>query len=263
MGVVDLNGRVIMKNLFIVSIFLFAGSAFGSFLDYCNGDLSVEEKVTLAYIKIETRAFSCEELNEKRANLKVLEVNNTKEIKDISVFKYFRELEILDLSQNKFIEDLTPLSDLINLKKLYLAGNKIKDVAPLKDLVNLRVLDLSINKIRKFGSLRNLSNLITFKLNWNMLNDISPLADMTSIEVIFLKGNIIGKISVLSGLTKLRKVHVFFNAIGDLSPLAELQNLDTLTAEYNPVRKNEKDCPVAEGVPLVLSKFCKEYLAKD
>src|SRR5690606_22149995 len=52
----------------------------------------------------------------------------------------------LNLWNNK-IENIKPLSSLINLKELYLHTNKIENIEALSSLTNLKMLNLFNNKI--------------------------------------------------------------------------------------------------------------------
>ena len=63
-----------------------------------------------------------------------------------------------DLYDNQII-DILPLSELVNLKTLYLDSNQIRDISPLANLVNLKILSLYDNQISNISLLSKLVNL--------------------------------------------------------------------------------------------------------
>jgi len=74
----------------------------------------------------------------------------------------------LDLS-NKFIIDLSPLKEFINLESLFLAKNAIIDISILQNLTKLITLDLRRNKITQIISLKVLNNLKVVYLDNNRI----------------------------------------------------------------------------------------------
>ncbi len=74
------------------------------------------------------------------------------------------------VANNVGISDLTGLEFAVNLKWLYLSGNRITDISPLAGLTNLRRLYLSGNNISDVSALSGLTNLTELHLNDNPLN---------------------------------------------------------------------------------------------
>ena len=77
-----------------------------------------------------------------------------------SRYKYTKQglVNLDELYLYNKIKDISPLSPLINLKKLSLANNKIEDVSPLSTLINLKKLYLSGNNIKHISPLSSLIN---------------------------------------------------------------------------------------------------------
>jgi Leucine-rich repeat (LRR) protein len=67
-------------------------------------------------------------------------------IKDISPLSELTNLRVLYLHSNRDISDLSPLANLTKLEKLTLSNNYIFDLSPLSGLVNLIDLDVSHNR---------------------------------------------------------------------------------------------------------------------
>eukprot|EP01050_Picozoa_sp_SAG11_P035399 SAG11_NODE_12962_length_676_cov_34.464471_1_plen_191_part_01 len=74
------------------------------------------------------------------------------------------------------ITDITPLSALVNLQKLYANDNQISDITPLSALVNLQILVLDNNQISDITPLSALVRLTFIGLKRNQISDITPLS---------------------------------------------------------------------------------------
>ena len=86
--------------------------------------------------------------------------------RDIVSLRYMRNLEELYLSGNNQIRNLTPLSNLTNLRVLILSGN-------LPDPGHLSAYDG--NQIRNITPLSNLTNLEVLRIGNNQIRNITPL----------------------------------------------------------------------------------------
>ena len=80
------------------------------------------------------------------------------------------------------ISDLSPLSGLTSLERLYLYDNSISDVSDLSGLTSLEWLDLSNNSISDVSDLSGLTSLKTLYLSINSISDVSDLSGLTSLE---------------------------------------------------------------------------------
>ena len=146
---------------------------------------------------------------------------------------------------NKDIRDLTGLEFATNLtwldlghetvNSMIVGGNSISDISPLSNLTNLRWLNLSSNSISDISPLSNLTNLTELYLSSNPISDISPLSNLTNLHTLFLQGNSISDISPLSNLTNLQDLQLNSNSISDISPLLNLTGLIWLGLDWNPL----------------------------
>lgn len=117
-----------------------------------------------------------------------------KNIKDLTGLEYCTNLENLNLSSNGTDYDLSIISNLTNLKLLYIGNNPLTDISPLKNLTNLYCLDISFTNLIDFSPLKDLPNLKTLfasgydfneydylvNLSHNKISDISPLAALNA-----------------------------------------------------------------------------------
>jgi Leucine-rich repeat (LRR) protein len=127
-----------------------------------------------------------------------------------------QNVTVLWLNHNQ-ISDISPLSKLTELQRLYLSSNQISDLTPLSELINLTTLSLSNNQIIDISPLSNLTNLGgplgALDLGYNQITDVTPLSE----------------------LTKLQRLILSYNQITDLTPLESLKNVSLMALQGNPV----------------------------
>ncbi len=152
----------------------------------------------------------------------------SKQIDDISVLSNLVNLSTLELHTND-LRDISTLSSLVNLTDLSLSGSGINDISALSNLVNLTKLTLSGSEINDISALSNLVNLTNLTLSDSEINDISALSNLVSLTNLTLSGSEIKDISTLSGLVNLTTLSLWNNAISDISALSTLVNLTDLS----------------------------------
>ena len=143
-------------------------------------------------------------------NLGGLDLSNNF-ISDVSALSGLPNLGGLDLSNN-FISDVSALSNLTNLVRLNLRNNNssISSVS-LSDLPDLKTLYLNNNSISSV-SLSNLPDLETLRLNNNSISSVS-LSNLPRLRDLYLNNNSILDLSGLSGLSNLRYLYLNNNSI--------------------------------------------------
>lgn len=123
----------------------------------------------------------------------------------------FKNLESLDIDNNKGLTDLSVLSELTNLESLSIEGLGINNIDIVESLPNLKKLYISNNNVTDIEALKNLTNL----------------------EILYLDDNLITNIDVLQNLVNLEKLNIEGNKITDLSSLENLINLEELKFRDN------------------------------
>ena len=148
------------------------------------------------------------------------------------------------------ISDLTPLSGLTALERLYLVDNMISDLTPLSDLTGLRELSLGSNQITDLTPLSSLTALTALHLAFNDISDLRPLSGLTVARELSLSRNRVSDLGPLSRLTALRELALSSNEITDLKPLVENQGLaagDLIIVRDNPLSPESLD----EHIPVL------------
>jgi len=139
----------------------------------------------------------------------------------------FTSLLLTEMDLND--EDIIPLQYMTNLEELYMSFNpKISDLTPLSDLKNLKRLSLHFAQISDIEPLSELTNLVELNLGGNNISDLTPLSSLTKLTILRLPSNQISDLTPLSNLTKLTELSLAENQISDLMPLSSLTNLERL-----------------------------------
>lgn len=110
-------------------------------------------------------------------------------------------LEIL-IAEDNYFTDYTSIGKITSLKELYLDNDIIttsantlaildgNDITPLTNLINLIILALNNNNISTIpASISNLISLITLYINDNNVSDVSNLSTVKTLENLFMKDN--------------------------------------------------------------------------
>jgi Leucine-rich repeat (LRR) protein len=135
------------------------------------------------------------------SKLRVLNASDNEITSIIKSFKgipTYRELRILDISNNKIAKIAeNELSKLINLRELDLSGNRLSDWTALTHISTLEHLYLSKNTISQFPLLSNVTSLVTLDLSKNQLTSIPDYCfeGLTNLAFLYMSGNNLSSIS--------------------------------------------------------------------
>ena len=116
----------------------------------------------------------------------------------------------IDLSTTNGIQNLEPLSFLVNLEKLNASNTGINSLDPLKNCPNLSVLNVSNTNVSSIEVLAELKLLKRVTLDKTKVTDLDPLAD----------------------LPKLSRLKINDTPVSSISPLRKLKSLKTLEADH-------------------------------
>ena len=140
------------------------------------------------------------------------------------------------LCQGEDIDDLSSISDLINLEELYLQDNSLVNLEGLKPFVNLKKVSVAGNKtLVSTKGIENATKLVEFQANKSNLSDLSGMEYLTELKVIGIMMNNISDISPLQNSKKLEDVTFNYNNISDLSIFENSDSLISFAAYSNPV----------------------------
>ncbi len=174
--------------------------------------------------------------------------------------------------QGEEIDDLSSISDLINLEQLYLQDNSLVNLEGLKPFVNLKKISVAGNKtLVSTKGIENATKLIEFQANKSNLSDLSGMEYLTELKVIGVMMNNISDISPLRNSTKLEDATFNYNNISDLSIFENSDSLISFTAYSNPIASIKalyghtklKSIGVSNSVPCEEFDEIREILKPD
>lgn len=144
-------------------------------------------------------------------------------IEDLSPLKGLNELEWIDLNDNRNIEKIDPLVTHTKVIMLDLRSNHVSDISGISGMVSLKKLYLSRNQIEDISPVSGLHNLTYLSFDSNRVSDIDCLSFLTGLHTLTMNSNKITDISALAALQELRHLEIAGNDnIADFSPLDQL-----------------------------------------
>ncbi|WP_306258415.1 leucine-rich repeat domain-containing protein [Pararhizobium sp. IMCC21322] len=135
----------------------------------------------------------------------------------------------------------------VNLEEVELDFNRIQDLAPLAELQNLKKLWMCDNDLVDISAVSRITSLERVQMENNLLSDVSAFAGLTNLIELELDHNQISDISALSGLRNIEILELENNRISDLSPILEMSKMSLLNVRDNPVENYE----VAVKLPML------------
>lgn len=151
-------------------------------------DQKLRNEICLILNKKETDSINTTEAEE----IKSLMVND-KGIKNIAGIEIFKNLILLDISENQIQEIPKELGKLQSLRILILNNNQINDLGPgVMSLVNLEVLTTNDNKISKLSAdIGKMTKLEQLQLQNNQIKEIPiEISGLKSLELLVLENNL-------------------------------------------------------------------------
>ncbi|UII21133.1 leucine-rich repeat domain-containing protein [Fulvivirga ligni] len=174
-----------------------------------------------------------------------------------SDIKNITQIDELDISGNKYITNIEPLSALNNLKRLDISKTNISDLKPIRNLTKLEELNVSNTQITTLEALKyastlkylqahhtpltdisvvaRLPKLQNFIINHTSVTDFSPLAGAKQLQVLDVAKTSMMEMSSLSGLQALAELNVTATNIDNFGPIGSLPKLEILKADSTPV----------------------------
>ncbi|MCR5146578.1 MAG: hypothetical protein K6B70_04460, partial [Clostridia bacterium] len=181
--------------------------------------------------------------------------NDEAKVIDITGLGSFRNLKVLNLSNNK-VGNLDKLSELKNLETLTIRNNGLTDLNSVKNLKSLKQLDASHNEITNVSGLSELTNLEMLLLDSNRIeNNVAPLHNLSNLSVLSLSDNGVSSVRDLKDL----KLTAFYGAYNKIESLKDLNQEKLSTIDI----RNNKIAIAVEGEEADLPDIIKNVIEKD
>lgn len=171
-------------------------------------------------------------------------------------FAKLQNLKRLDVSNNVLhrstLNDLSIISELINLEEFYCGNTEVFDLLPLIKLINLRIFSCHSTQVADLSPLAELNCLQLLNCTDTQVIDLSSLIKLTNLQTLACGFTKISNLSPLPHLTNLQILHCNNSQISDLTPLASLVNLHELTCAMT----NISDLSPLSGLARLRRLYC-------
>ena len=182
------------------------------------------------------------------------DVKATRSVKSLEDLKEFVNITEVHLYNQSNISDLTPLSEMPNLRKvtldncavtpdgikelskatqithLTLDNNHLQSVEALSGMTSLTYLSLCNNQMTGVKGLEKLEKFTTLILVGNQISDLSGISQMKSLTELSLAQNKLSSLMGINAQPALKKLDISDNKLSSLSGIGQLSTLETLIA---------------------------------
>lgn len=157
-------------------------------------------------------------------NLKIIQL--LRSVTDITFMSEMRQVEVLDLSYNHDLSDISVIEVMLKMKRLNLTLTGVSDIRAVRGLKDLESLDLNLTKVC----------------------DLSPLKNLNNLKDLHIYGTPVKDISMLAGLPKLIDIDAQKTNVEDVSSFIKAGKLKVIYIEKSKLPKPEKkDIPKEIG----------------
>ncbi len=168
-------------------------------------------------------------------NLSLLDISENKKITDLTPVSAASELDVLYINHTK-VSDLSPLSSLSGLFRLEADDCAITSLSPLKELVNFKSLHANGNDLTDLSGIENAANLEDLQVEHNDLKNLDELEHVISLKKFLARGNELESIEGLKNSTILKQVDLRNNKISDISVLSKSAGtMERLFLDWNDI----------------------------
>lgn len=137
-------------------------------------------------------------------------------------------LDALDLSGNSYIQDIEPLTQLVDLQQLDLSRTAVTDITPLRNLTSLTSLNLSNTNIQDLSPLKYSDKLVELNINNTLVSDVSVFEKFVNMQHLEMKNTSVTDFTILTNLTQLKYLSLENSKIVDITPVGSLTAMEEL-----------------------------------
>lgn len=138
------------------------------------------------------------------------------------------DLQQLDLSENRYVRDITPLAKVTSLKSLNIANTQVEDLKPLRNLTKLEILDFSNTTIDDLTPLKYAVYLKDIRLNNTNVEDVSVFANLGLLEYVNIANTRIYNLDPLINAKQLKTLDFSKSLVDDLAFMSQLTSVKIL-----------------------------------
>lgn len=156
-----------------------------------------------------------------------LNLSGNRAIKSLSPLSELRDLKVMDIS-NTQIQDLGPISNVTFLESLNISNTPTSDIQFIKYSDRLRFLDISNTQVDSIAELINLKNLISLKIQKAPIASFSVINEFQNLEELDLRESGFNNAENIKSLKKLKKLNLSRNYLINFSALQGLEAMQIL-----------------------------------
>ncbi len=154
-------------------------------------------------------------------------------ISDTTGLEYARNLTDLELTRNP-VTNFSGFTGLTNLQILTWIWSPLNDLTFVTNLVNLRRAVIYGNQFEDISPVLSLTKLELLQLDWNpAITNLTIVSAMTNLTHLSLAGDGVTNVAFVSSLTGLQGLSLYINGVNDVTPLLALTNLTSLGLGQN------------------------------
>ena len=138
-------------------------------------------------------------------------------------------------TERSFLSDISVISNLSELRELYIERTQVSDLSPIAGLQQLQHLDCGYTKVSDLVPIAGLQQLQHLDCRRTQVSDLSPIAGLQQLQHIYCGYTKVSDLSPLVALQQLQHLDCSPTAVSDLSPIAALQQLQHLDCSHTEV----------------------------
>ncbi|HTE29074.1 MAG TPA: leucine-rich repeat domain-containing protein [Chryseolinea sp.] len=167
--------------------------------------------------------------------INAVDLSQNRYLKDLEPLTQLVDLQVLNLS-NTSVTDVSALRNLTGLVELNIANTKVDDIAPLKYSDNMVKLNISNTAVTDISAIERMSKLEALEMRNTPVTDFTPLANAVSLKYLDLKNTKIISLAPIASLSNLTELNVSRSLVDDLTPLTTLKKMSVLSLDSTGAR---------------------------
>lgn len=145
----------------------------------------------------------------------------------------FVAVDSLNLSGNRQIRQLAPLSELRDLKHLDISNTAIADLSPISNITFLETLNLANTPTSAIQFIKYADRLQDLDLSNTQIETISELVNLKNLRILRAEKSPIQSFAVLNQFKYLKELYLGESGFNNMENIKELTNLEVLSLSKN------------------------------
>lgn len=164
-----------------------------------------------------------------------LNLSGNRQIKSLGPLSELRDLKVVDIS-NTSIEDLSPISNVTFLESLNISNTPTSAIQFIKYSDRLKHLNISYTLVYSISELSNLKNLKSLSIQKAPIASFSVLNEFQNLEELDLRESGFNNAENIKSLTNLKRLNLSKNYLVNFSALQGLKAIENLDLSETNIR---------------------------